>query len=60
MTSKRANVTSITLPRWVWWTKGECVVEIIKTGHFPTSVMAKMPDDSIIEIEINELEQHHG
>ena len=44
------------LHKWMWWTKGECVVEVLKTGHFPTTVMAKMPDDREIEIDINELD----
>lgn len=44
------------LYKWMWWNKGECVVEVLKTGHFPTTVMAKMPNDKEIEIDINELE----
>lgn len=44
-----------TLPRWMWWTKGECVVEIIKTGHFPTSAMVKLPNDVVTEVEIEDL-----
>ena len=44
------------LYKWMWWTKGECVVEVLKTGHFPTSVMVKLPNDKETEIEIHELE----
>ena len=44
------------LYKWMWWTKGECVVEVLRTGHFPTSAMVKMPDDRTIEVDINELE----
>ena len=58
--NKRKNISSTTLPQWVWWAKGECVVEVMKTGHFPTSIMAKLPNDKIIEIDINELEHHVG
>ena len=45
-----------TMPQWVWWKKGECVVEILRAGHFPTSVMAKLPNDKETEIDIDELE----
>lgn len=49
---KDANVT---MPEWMWWAKGECVVKVLKTGHFPTTVMAQLPDDRVTEIEIVEL-----
>jgi hypothetical protein len=45
-----------TMPQWVWWKKGECVVEILTAGHFPTSVIAKLPNDKETEIDIDELE----
>jgi hypothetical protein len=32
-----------TMPKWVWWKKGECVVEVLKTGHFPTTIIGKLP-----------------
>lgn len=48
--------TKLNLQKWMWWAKGECVVEIIKTGHFPTTVMVKLPSDKETEIDINELE----
>ena len=44
------------LHKWMWWNKGECVVEILRTGHFPTSAMVKLPNDAEIEIDIDELE----
>ena len=44
------------LHKWMWWTKGECVVEVLKTGHFPTTVMVKLPNAKESEIDINELE----
>lgn len=43
-------------PRWVWWKKGECVLEVLTAGHFPTTITALTPDDKKIEVEINELE----
>jgi hypothetical protein len=49
-----------TIPQWVWWTKGKCVVEVLKTGHFPTSVIAKLPDGLETEIDMDELELIEG
>jgi len=46
------------LEKWMWWTKGECVVEVKRTGHFPTTAMVVMPNDKEIEVDINELERH--
>jgi hypothetical protein len=46
----------IEVPQWVWWKKGECVVEVLRRGHYPTTVMAKLPDDRTTEIELVELE----
>lgn len=39
----------------MWWGRGECVVELVGAGHFPTSVIAKLPNDVLTEIDINEL-----
>lgn len=44
------------LYKWMWWTKGECVVEVLRTGHFPTTAMVMLPNDKQIEIDINQLE----
>jgi len=44
------------LQKWMWWTKGECVVEVLKTGHYPTTAMVRLPNDKETEIEIAELE----
>lgn len=44
-----------TLPKWVWWNKGECVVEVVSTGHFPTTIIAKLPNDKETEIDVHEL-----
>ena len=46
----------IFLHKWMWSSRGECVVEVIKTGHFPTSAMVRLPDDKEIEVDIDELE----
>ena len=46
----------LNLQKWMWWTKGECVVEVIKTGHFPTTAMVMLPNDKETEIDIDELE----
>lgn len=45
-----------TLPEWVWWNDGECVVRVLSAGHFPTTIMARLPNDTECEIEIAELE----
>ena len=44
-----------TLYEWMWWSKGECVVQVQRTGHFPTSAMVKLPNDTIIEVDVVEL-----
>ena len=44
------------LNQWMWWEKGECVIEVLRSGHFPTTIMAKLPNDKETEIDINELE----
>jgi hypothetical protein len=43
------------LQKWMWWNKGECVVEVLHTGHFPTSAMVRMPDNREVEVDIDEL-----
>lgn len=55
-----AENNMILMNKWRWWIKGECVVEIISIGHFPTTVMAKTPDDKTIEIDMHELENLEG
>ena len=44
------------IPEWVWWKAGECVVRVVSAGHFPTTIMARLPNDQVCEIEIQELE----
>lgn len=47
---------NVRLQQWMWWVAGECVVEILKTGHFPTTVIVKLPNDKETEIDITELQ----
>ena len=44
------------ISQWAWWKKGDCVVEVIKTGHYPTSIIGKLPNGIETEIDIDELE----
>jgi len=41
--------------RFQWHVKLKCVVEIIKTGHFPNTVIVKLPGGNETEIELNML-----
>lgn len=50
----------ITLYQWMWWKKGECVVEVIKTGHFPNTAIVKLPTGKQTEVEIEELGENNG
>lgn len=45
----------VQLQKWCWWSKGECVVEVLGAGHFPTTAMVILPDDRKIEVDIVEL-----
>jgi hypothetical protein len=54
--SDMAENNMIVMNKWRWWVKGECVVEILGIGHFPTTVMAKLPNDQVTEIDMHELE----
>jgi hypothetical protein len=49
--------STVPYPQWAWWIPGECVVELIERGHFPTTLIVRMPDDREIEIDENDLEQ---
>lgn len=40
-----------TLPKRMWLKGSECEVEVIGTGHFPTTVMVYLPDNRKIEVE---------
>jgi hypothetical protein len=44
------------LHKWMWWEKGECVVEVLTAGHYPTTVIVKLPNDAETEIDIDELD----
>lgn len=51
---------NMSLPQWMWWDKNACVVEILRTGHFPTTVMVQLPDDRVTEVDIEELVNAKG
>lgn len=53
---KSEHAVTRTMPRWVWWKRGGCTIEVLRTGHFPTTIIGKLPDDNETEIEIEELE----
>jgi hypothetical protein len=44
------------LPKWCWSRSMECVVEILRIGHFPTSVMVRLPDGRETELEMEDLQ----
>lgn len=44
------------LMKYVWWNKGSTSVEVLRSGHFPSTAMVKLPNDKQIEVEISELE----
>ena len=48
------------LHKWMWWSKGECVVEVLSTGHFPTTAMVRLPSDKETEVDIDELMSAEG
>lgn len=54
---KKQKMTTKPYPQWAWWLPGECVVELIKRGHFPTTLIVRLPDNREIEIDEDSLEQ---
>lgn len=48
------------LYKWMWWAKGECVVEVLKTGHFPTTAIVRLPNDKETEVDVEELMSAEG
>jgi hypothetical protein len=46
--------------KWCWCKSLKCVVEVIKRGHFPTTAVVRLPNDSEVEVDISELEDTHG
>ena len=42
-------------PRWRWSTKMECVVEVLKRGHFPDTLVVQLPDGNTTELEESQL-----
>jgi hypothetical protein len=47
---------NMNLPEWLWHKEFECVVRVMQAGHFPGTVMIKLPDDRIVETDANQLE----
>lgn len=45
-----------TQPKWCWHKTLECVVEVLRTGHFPTTAIVRLPDDREIEVDLIDLE----
>jgi len=50
----------ITLPLWMWWKKGECVVKVLRRGNYPDTVMVRLPNDIETQVYQNELESDHA
>lgn len=48
------------MPKWMWWKNGKCTVEILRTGHYPNTVIVELPLGTQTEIEIAELETPDG
>ena len=45
------------LPKWLWYPKMTTTVEVLRSGHFPTSVMVKASaDGKTYEVETSDLE----
>lgn len=34
----------------MWWIKGECWVTVLKTGHYPDTVMVELPTGVMTEV----------
>lgn len=52
------QLDNIALPEWCWHSELQCVVKVVGTGHFPNTAMVQLPDDRVVEIEIQHLEVH--
>lgn len=45
------------LPRWLWYPRMATTVEVLRSGHFPTSVMVRASSDGkTYEVETADLE----
>lgn len=45
------------LPKWLWYPRMATTVEVLRSGHFPTSVMVKASSDGkTYEVETSDLE----
>lgn len=50
------QLNNTSLPTWLWHKQFKCVVKVLTTGHFPSTVMVELPDDKVIEVEVEQLE----
>jgi hypothetical protein len=41
----------------MWWCKVDDAVEVLHTGHFPTTAIVRLSDGREVEVDITELEQ---
>ena len=48
---------TVTLPQWMWWTKGECIVRIVKRGTYPDTVVVQLPNDVQTQVYLNDLQR---
>lgn len=51
---------AVTLPQWMWWKQGKCVVKILRRGNYPDTVMVQLPNDVVTQVYQNELETQDG
>lgn len=58
--TKMSEIKHHHLQKWMWWSKGECVVEVLTTGHFPTTAMVRLPNDKETEVDVEELSNAEG
>lgn len=51
---------SMTLNNKMYWPKGQTEVEVLKTGHYPTTAIVRLPSGKETEVDIMELEDIDG
>ena len=44
--------TKVKVPQMQWSTAFDCPVEVLKRGHFPDTVMVKLPDGTECEADL--------
>lgn len=50
----------MTLNNKMYWLKGQTEVEVLKTGHYPTTAIVRLPSGKETEVDIMELEDIDG